>query len=166
MNANNKIIENKPNPCFAYTPKKHLHTIFCNMTPQNAHVDRSILNTIHHELLIILKDKTIDKCKISDVRRAMKNTSQEPYMKLYQHEIFYKLTGKPRPYFSQEQLSQIMDYFETHKYKYQKSKDCYYYFEDIIKDIDAKLGFNQFIHLDFRYNLFTPINPSIFTQTH
>jgi hypothetical protein len=134
------------------------NTILCNIIggshsdggDVDAHMDTHILDIIKIELLKNLQQQqlSIKDCELHHIVKALKYTGQR-YYTFYKHEIFYKLTNKPRPCVSNEQKKQMFEYFNKHEndYKLGKNSKNYHNFELIIKDIDQILGFNNFTHI-------------------
>ena len=135
----------------AYTPAAHLRTILCNMAPQKgiAHFNNDVLDRIKEELMVVLEmfDLEINDCCVRHVVKAIERLNLTTHTIMYKHEIFYLLTGKPRPNVTKKQEAQMMAYFEVHDAEYKVSPRNYMHFEDIIMDIDEKLGFNLFTNL-------------------
>jgi hypothetical protein len=129
-----------------YTPAVHFRTILCNMLGQgtfNNSANVKILDQIKQECAD--DDNNMETWSVRHVARAIRKLGLARYL-MYKHEIFYIVTGKPRPAATAEQEREMTDYFETHESDYMVGNN-YYKFEDIVKDVDEKLGFNVFVNV-------------------
>ena len=141
----------------AYTPTTHFRTILCNMLGHgtfNTLMNYRILDQIKQECAKCAStlldsddddDDNMEKWTVRDVARAIKQLGLARYL-MYKHEIYYIVTNKPRPNLTKEQEMQMADYFEAHESDYRVGNN-YYKFEDIVKNVDEKLGLRLFTKL-------------------